>query len=138
MPAAAPYKPVVQITRNSGWDAAEALDGKLLYFTKPNTRGLWSIPVNGGEESRVLDAGFPGYWSVAGDGIYFVEGTRFASVANVQFFSFSSRKLTQILKLERPLFHVAPGFSATRDGRWIAWDQADREESDLMLLENFR
>ncbi len=137
MPAAAPYKPVVQITRNSGWDAAEALDGKLLYFTKPGTRGLWSIPVNGGEESRVLDAVSPGYWSVAEKGIYFVEGTRFAS-ANVQFFSFGSRKLTQIFKIEKLLFHVAPGFSTTRDGRWIAWDQADREQSDLMLLENFR
>ena len=24
------------------------------------------------------------------------------------------------------------------DGLWIAWSQLDREESDLMLLENFR
>jgi Tol biopolymer transport system component len=137
MAAAKPYKPVVQVTRNGGWDAAEALDGKLLYFTKPATRGLWSIPVNGGDESRLLDPVFRGYWSVAENGIYFVEGTGFAT-AKVQFYSFGSRKLTQILKIEKPIFHVAPGFSTTRDGRWIAWDQADREQSDLMLLENFR
>ena len=137
MPAAEPYKPVVQITRNGGWEAAEALDGNLLYFTKPAGLGLWSIPVNGGEESRVLDSVIPGYWSVSGNGIYFVGATR-SGRATVQFLSSGGRNLTQIFNIEKPLFRTAPGFSVTRDGRWIAWDQADREESDLMLLENFR
>ena len=38
----------------------------------------------------------------------------------------------------RPAGETYPYFTATRDGRWIAWSQIDHLGSDLMLVENFR
>jgi hypothetical protein len=48
------------------------------------------------------------------------------------------RKITRVCAIDKPLNPSVPGFGASRDGRWIAWSQMDRQESDLMLLENFR
>ena len=47
-------------------------------------------------------------------------------------------KLTHVGTVSKPLASGSGAFTSTRDGRWIAWAQAGREESDLMLLENFR
>ena len=48
--------PPVQVTRTGGFEAFESPDGKLLYYTKGRqTPGLWSMPVGGGEETRVLE-----------------------------------------------------------------------------------
>jgi serine/threonine protein kinase len=136
IPAAKPYKPAVQITTKGGWEAAESIDGIRLYFTK-SAGGLWSMPVNGGEESLVLDSVLPGYWALAGSGIYFVEELR-RNLPAIQYLGLSSKKPAQIGKIERPLYRTAPGLAVTQDGRWIAWEQADREETDVMLLNNFR
>ena len=47
----------VQVTRNGAYDALESPDGKLLYFVKSGRRpGLWSVPVDGGEETSVLNS----------------------------------------------------------------------------------
>jgi Tol biopolymer transport system component len=138
IPATEPYKPAVQITRNGGWEGVESWDGKLLYFVNPAVdEALWSIPVGGGEESRVLPSVTAEYWSVAEKGIYFVE-SKAAGMRSMQFFDSGTRKITPLFNIMKPLLQTAPGLTVTRDGRWIAWDQADLEQSDLMLLENFR
>jgi Tol biopolymer transport system component len=131
IPSAEPYKPAVQVTQNGAYDAIESVDGKLLYFTKV-AKGLWSLPVVGGDETPVLESILPGSWDVTDKGVYFV------SSQVIQFLSFANRKLTRICEVAKPLTTTAPFFSVTRDGRWIAWAQIDHEDSDLMLLENFR
>jgi serine/threonine protein kinase/WD40 repeat protein len=131
IPSAEPYKPAVQVTQNGGYDAIESADGKLLFFTKA-AKGLWSSPVAGGDETRVLESVLPGGWDVTDKGLYFLSGQI------IQFMSFANRKLTKIGEIAKPGTFAAPHFSVTRDGRWIAWSQLDHEDSDLMLLENFR
>jgi hypothetical protein len=68
---------------------------------------------------------------VTDKGIYFLRSQI------IQFLSFADRKLTRIGEVGK-LPSNSPVFSVTRDGRWIAWAQLDHEDSDLMLLENFR
>ena len=131
IPSAEPYKPAVQVTQNGAYDAIESVDGKLLYFTK-EAKGLWSLPVAGGEETLVLESVLHGGWDVAANGVYFLSGRL------IQFFSFANHKLTRIDEITKPVNTNTGRFSVTRDGRWIAWAQLDHEESDLMLLENFR
>jgi serine/threonine protein kinase len=132
IPSTEPYKPAVQVTRNGGFEAFESIDGKLLYFLK-QVRGLWSLPVAGGDETLVLDSVPPGNWAVAAHGLYFIDVQR-----RILCFSFAKRKLIQVGTIEKPVITFTPGFSVTRDGRSIAWAQLDHEDSDLMLLENFR
>jgi WD40-like Beta Propeller Repeat len=61
-----------QITRHGGMRPEESPDGKLLYFEKNSTRGLWSAPVSGGEERQVLDSITGMNWTVASRGIYYL------------------------------------------------------------------
>ena len=39
---------------------------------------------------------------------------------------------------EKDTVYQAPGLALSPDGRWILYVQEDREEFDIMLLENFR
>ena len=54
------------------------------------------------------------------------------------FYDFRTRKVTQIGAIEKEVSRSSGAFSVTWDGRYIAWSQIDRAESDLMMIENFR
>jgi len=133
----------VQVTKEGGYEAFEAPDGKLLYYTKGGSTvaGLWSMPVAGGPETRVLASPRTGYWGVNDKGSYYVD---FGDSAGgnpplpVRFFDFASGQTSQVGVIEKPVNRGMPGFSVTRDGRWIIWGQIDRQDTDLMLVENFR
>lgn len=130
-----------QVTRQGGYVSVESPDGKYLYYTKGHTTpGIWRVPVEGGEETMVLDtlkAGFLRYWAVVDQGIYFA--TRATSPRpTILFFSFASGQLTEVLTLEKPLLVGAPGLSVSPEGRWLIFAQIDRSESDIMLVDGFR
>ena len=56
----------------------------------------------------------------------------------IKFYDFETQKVIQIGLIEKRVLRQDPGFSVTWDGRYIAWSQIDRAESDLMMIENFR
>jgi Tol biopolymer transport system component len=52
-----------QVTKRGGFAGFESADGKWVYYAKGNaTRGIWRVPVQGGEETPVLDALPPAMW----------------------------------------------------------------------------
>ena len=64
----------MQVTRHGGFTSFESADGKFLYYSK-GPPGVWRVPVDGGEETLILDiphAGGWGAWTVVDDGIYFI------------------------------------------------------------------
>ncbi len=128
----------VQVTRGGGFAAFESLDGKTLYYAKGLTvPGLWKVPVEGGEETLVLEqlaASLWGYWGLTRDGIYFYD----AATRAIEFFSFATRKTTQIAKPEKEPHRSNPGFSVSPDGQWILYAQLDVIASHIMLVVNFR
>jgi Tol biopolymer transport system component/tRNA A-37 threonylcarbamoyl transferase component Bud32 len=141
----------VQVTRRGGFEAFESPDGTLLFFTKNrNNLGLWSIPVGGGEESKIIDGVMSGYWGVYDKGICFVDSDAAANVRSVdplldptavklvKMYSFDSRETKQVASIDKTIRSPAPAFSVTRDGRSILWTQMERASSDLVLVENFR
>ncbi len=103
-------------------------------FTKA-PRGLWSLPVTGGQETVVLESVRTGGVDVTDKGVYFLSGL---SGQVIQFFSFGNHNLTRIGEIGKPVSTGRPPLSVTRDDRWIAWTQLDHQDSDLMLLESFR
>ena len=132
----------VQVTRTRGFEAFESPDGRLLYFTKGRTQaGLWSMPVDGGPESTVLDTVHSSFWSVANDGIFFVDYNPDAprtAHKSVRFFSFETRTIKEVASIDKEISNASPAFSATRDGRSILWTQIDQRGAQLILVENFR
>jgi hypothetical protein len=149
----------IQLTTDGGHESFESPDGKLLYYEDYGVKGLRSIPVENysgpREGSLVLDLVRPGYWAVTQKGIYFVEFddkhapshsllgifyvTRGGSLSQqIKLYDFRTHKVTQIGTIEKEVPRVDCGFSVSWDGRFIAWSQVDQEESDLMMIENFR
>jgi serine/threonine protein kinase len=146
IPASEPYKPAVQVTRNGGFEALESPDGKRLFYVKLH-QGLWSMPAEGGDETPVLQNLQPAFWAVSEKGIYFFDFTRSSPDAGtpLEFFEFATRIVTHVRTIPKVVqltfqltMTTSPSMSVTRDGRWIAWVQVDHQDSDLMLIENFR
>ena len=56
----------------------------------------------------------------------------------LKLFRFDTRQTTQVAALEQPVRTEFVQLSLSPDGRWLAYPQLDRSESDLMLIDNFR
>jgi len=131
--------PAVQVTKSGGFAAFESPDHAFLYYTKFDSGGIFRVPVNGGDEVKILDeppAGGWGYFGVVSDGIYFAgpEDDR----AAIKFYDFASHKITHVAFWEKGPFTGAPGMGASPDGKWILYVQLDEARNNLMLAENFR
>jgi eukaryotic-like serine/threonine-protein kinase len=132
-----------QVTKGGGSVAHESTNGKFLYYTKGrNVAGIWRVPVEGGEETLVLDTHKAGYWSawtVVEQGIYFITAEQPARPA-IEFFSFTTGRVAEVAALAKPFrpWTNPEGLSVSPDGRWILYTQEDRSDSDIMLVENFR
>jgi Tol biopolymer transport system component/serine/threonine protein kinase len=128
----------VQVTKKGGFAAFESPDGKTLYYAKGlDAPGLWKLPLQGGEETPVLEqlgAGYWGYWAVVQDGIYFYD----VNTKAIEFFSFATHKITEIAKPEKAPATFNPGLAVSPDGRWLLYAQIDEDTSHIMLVENFR
>jgi Tol biopolymer transport system component/predicted Ser/Thr protein kinase len=124
----------IQVTKKGGREAFEAPVGRSLYYTKYGTDGIWRVPVEGGEETKVLEQGRQNYWALSSDGLCFY-GRTAAGAPLMRFCSFTAGQPTDIAELPK-----AKGYNhlaVSPDGKWILYSQLDREDSDLMLVENF-
>ena len=72
-------------------------------------------------------------------GIYFLTAENLARPA-IEFFSFTTGRVTEVATLAKPFrpWTNPEGLSVSPDGRWILCTQPDREDTDIMLVENFR
>ena len=116
----------------------ESPDGKLLYFARGATKStLWRVPVEGGEESQVveIESLFMAMYEVVEDGIYFIPELTPEGGSSIQFLRFATGAVERILSFEREPYH---GLSVSPDGRSILYSQRDPREADIMLVENFR
>jgi len=129
----------VSVTR--GGIPLESPDGRFLYYSRMGGRQLWKRPTEGGAETLVLEKGPQAQWNVSEAGIVLLEpdapGGPF-----LEFFSFETGKRTRLLKFPKgPATYIrdsAGAVAISRDSRWILYEQKDRDESDIMLVENFR
>jgi Tol biopolymer transport system component/serine/threonine protein kinase len=132
-----------QVTKDGGFLGCESTDGKFLYYTKGrNLAGIWRMPTEGGKETLVTDTQKAGYWSawtVVEAGIYFLTAEDL-SHPSIEFFSFTTGRVTEVGRLTKPFqYWTNPvGLSLSPDGRWILYTQTDRQDNDIMLVENFR
>ena len=110
-----------------------------MYYAKGlDAAGIWRVPVNGGDETPILEfptAGYWGYWALGKQGIYFVNTSAMLHVLN--FFDPGSRRVTNVATLERSVTPSEPGLSVSPDERTIVYVQEDQVNSDIMLVEDF-
>ena len=128
----------VQITRNEADQEEESPDGRFLYYSKgwPHQVSLWRMPVEGGEEVKILDSVHPdGRWTLGREGVYFFAPPDKQGHSDIRLYEFSTGKIRKILTIEQG---IDEQIAVSPDGRTILYTQLDEAGSDLMLVENFR
>ena len=128
----------IQITSNGGVFGVESADGQSLYYAKLRTPGIWKMPLQGGEEERVLDRAGGGEWfnwALARNGIYFRDTKNKDTIGVLNFFDFATRNITMVSTLDQP---GGVGIGLSADGRSVLYDGKGDAESSIMLVKNFR
>jgi Tol biopolymer transport system component len=130
----------VQITRGSGSDdmPQASPDGKFIYYNRgwPGPLSIWRTPVEGGEETKIIEGvSTGGQWTVGADGIYFFTTPDAKGRSEIHLYAFATGRATKILTVERS---VGGRIAVSPDSRSIFYPQYDYQGSDLMLVENFR
>ena len=87
------------------------------------------VPVDGREESRVLDSVSLMNFDVTLGGIYFLSGTE------LRYYNFRTRKFKLLRNIRKP---ADRGLVVSPDEHWLLYTQIDQIGDDLMLVENFR
>jgi Tol biopolymer transport system component len=133
-----------QITRKGGFEAQESPDGKCLYYADQPPRGasgfeapvkLMQVPVDGGEATVVLPQIWALHWSVTRDGIYYLSP---GPPKALLFYRFALARTELVGNLPDQSIRLAGITTVSRDGRWLMLSQVDLEDTDLMLVDNFR
>ena len=128
----------VQITKQGGARGVESSDGKFLYYLFDPADGenteLRRVPVEGGEETRIIASVCSNGFAVVERGIYFFSDWEDPSV---QRFDFATRKVETVAKLKGRL---GWGVSVSPDGRGLLYTSYEGEigQTDLMMVEKFR
>ena len=128
----------IQVTKGGGGPGIESMDGRHIYYHM--AQELWKAPVDGGEETLVTreKINFMNLWMLGDKGLYFVEPRTAEHKTILKLFRFETHRSAQIATLDVPFPGPSTRLSLSADGRWLLYDQLDRDESDIMLIENFR
>jgi Reverse transcriptase (RNA-dependent DNA polymerase)/WD40-like Beta Propeller Repeat len=115
----------------------ESYDGNFLYFAaRLVNAGLRMILLNHASTESAVEGTRPvyseGLWTVVPAGIYFVPADIPRSLC---YFDFASRKIREVFHLEKDF---AVGLSVSPDGRWLLYSRLDEQNSDIMLIDQFR
>jgi Tol biopolymer transport system component len=127
----------IRLTRNGGISPVESLDGRYLYYCKYEQGGVWRMPMQGGEETEVLNdvegGGWPN-WAISPNGIYFLKFGKFPRTS-IEFYEFAAGKTLPVWTLKK---HPGWGLSMSQDGKSIIYIQNEFAESNIMLVKNFQ
>jgi hypothetical protein len=122
-----------QLTRNGGFVAFEAPDEKSLYYTKQERDAtLWRSALDGSGETEIVTGVAKRGFAITADGLYYLHEEHERGVA-LRMRRLATGKETEISRIVKPYL----GLSISPDGRYLLYSQTDREDSDLMLVENF-
>jgi Tol biopolymer transport system component len=129
----------IQITQHGAFRPEVSADGKLLFYGKHGTHGLWSWPIEGGQERQVLDSITEMNWTVVPQGIYYIDfGIEPNAPKSLMFWSSRTGKANRVGLVEPTVSGDYSGMSVSPDGRWLLYSYIADLSSDLMMVEHFR
>jgi len=89
--------------------AYESADGKYIYYVKQYfSSDLWKMPVNGGEESRVLPSVVSRAFLPVKDGIYFIRERAADAKFSIQFLSLATGIVNTVSTMSGPQARDSP------------------------------
>jgi len=136
---------LVPVTTNPGFESRETPDGRTLYFaSRGYGLGLWARDQTTGEEAPVealADAGRHRYWSIAGNGLYFVAGDADPSSGapfEIKRYDLRSGVVTEVGVIDQPLVDGPSGLTVSPDESALIYAAVELDDRDLMLVEGFQ
>jgi Tol biopolymer transport system component len=121
----------VQVTRGGGREACEDPDGRFVYYTKaPPERGLWRMPVSGGQAEVVDHVANQGRWTVSRRGVYYL--------APDETLEFRDWTTGQLATLRTNGLRLASHAAVAPDDQWLLVAAEAGIGRDLMEVANFR
>jgi serine/threonine protein kinase len=132
----------IQVTRDGGYEAQESLDGSVLYYTKDRAKpGLWSMPIQGAQETLVLEHVWQSFWALSDRGIYYLDFTGYSppnAPASLKLYRLDTKQTVELAQTRKEVSRRTPSISVTADGRSLLLTVFDYRDTDLMLIENFQ
>lgn len=122
-----------------GFKASESPDGKFVYYTQYNDAGIYRVPVEGGEETLVIDSYKAGWgnWAVVDDGVYFIKQDS-SGEATIKFFNFATQQVLDVVALGKVTLHPL-ALAVSPDRQWLLYTRVDQGNiGNITLVENFR
>jgi Tol biopolymer transport system component len=123
--------------RGGGGDPHESADGKYLYYR--NRRGIWRVPVEGGEGEEAFvpehDLMWGGLMPTA-KGVYYLEFARSGRAPQIAFYDFATKKSQPVIRFKN--INGFDGYSISPDGKYVLYSKVDQNETNLELVENFK
>lgn len=128
----------VQVTKQGGHAALESSDGKTVYYAKTAYANpeIWQVPVEGGEERIVSPQLRPfmwATWAVVDRGILFA-GPSGTGRPWISLYDPVRRTITRLGDVDTVPFWLG----ASPDAKTVVFDQPGLQQSQIMLMENFR
>jgi Tol biopolymer transport system component len=142
----------VPLTRHGGFEGFESMDGRYLYYSKSQGHsdyskseehsGIWRMDLANGSEAPVPELSGTGdyrQWALGRTGIFFVPNDEaFSKDAAIRFFDFATRRIVRVATVGR-LVTAGPGVLAvSRDETRLLYVHMERDNRNIMLVENFR
>jgi Tol biopolymer transport system component len=122
--------------RMGGGQPIESADGKHVYYRMRHS--IWRVDSTGGEPEEVIVPEHDLMWTSAQpvkNGVYYAEWERSARTSVVSFYDFSTKKSTVVFRAKNA---ELVAFSVSPDGKSILYPRVDQNETNLMLVENFK
>jgi eukaryotic-like serine/threonine-protein kinase len=142
----APGGEIVQVTRDGGYMCRESLDGKWLYFSKPNTEGILRMPLSTSTHQGVSDTEIvvgppyhvqPQGWTLTRNEVIFIDRATPRQSAVIRAYNPGTKVMRSILPLSELFVDRDDiGLSVSPDEKWILYSQLDRSGSNVMLAES--
>jgi hypothetical protein len=129
----------VLVVQKGGRPARASFDGQFVYYGGFDGR-IWKVPSAGGEPTPVRNKGKRAMWTISVTGIYILDPDAAGGPA-IDFFPFAPGGRSETLRLRgQPNTYTAGPveLDVSPDGRWVLYSHLDRNEGDIMLVENFR
>jgi dipeptidyl aminopeptidase/acylaminoacyl peptidase len=133
----------VRLTQQGGFEAFESIDGNDLYYSKSQEHsGIWRMDLASATEAPVPELSTAGdyrQWAVGKTGIYFVPNDdALSNNAAVRLFDFVTRSVSKVANVGR-LVTAGPGaLAVSRDETHLLYVHVNRDNRNIMLVENFR
>ena len=133
--------PADQVTRGGAMCAQVSWDDRHLYYARSEGHtSIWRVPVSGGEETEVVRGPIPHSldWALSATSLVYTTEDRQARREEYTIHSLDLRtgETTELFRKTGPFSHQQLAVSA--DEEWILSSEADSDQSELRLIENFR